>query len=182
MIANTAEALRVARIPALPVKRGVPVMPNRYEREIEEILRNMERTEPKPSFRERLNMRMRGQPKRPEPMRPRPARPSFHLNFTTSEWCFVSGILLGLVAAGIAYLNDGHLGNVLTGFLAVLAFICLIMGMLSPWRESRRPVYGRSWYGDSEPPKRSLPRPFRFLVTQWRILRLRMRYRRNRGN
>src|SRR5215831_16579212 len=103
MIANTAEALRVARIPARPVKRGVPVMPNRYEREIEEILRNMERTEPKPSFRERLNMRMRGQPRKPEPMRPRPARPSFHLNFTTSEWCFVWGIFLGLLAAGIEY-------------------------------------------------------------------------------
>ena len=56
MVANTAEALRVAIIPALPVKRGVLVMPNRYEREIEEILRNMERTEPKPTFRERLNM------------------------------------------------------------------------------------------------------------------------------
>src|SRR5215831_17627153 len=101
MIANTAEALRVARIPARPVKRGVPVMSNRYQREIEEILRNMERTEPKPTFRERLNMRMRGQPRRPEPMRPRPAAPSLHLNFTTSEWCFIAGILLALVAAGI---------------------------------------------------------------------------------
>ncbi len=180
MITNTAEALRVARIPALPVKRGVPVMPNRYEREIEEILRNMERTEPKPSFRERLNMRMRGQPKRPEPMRPRLARPSLHLNFSTSEWCFVVGILLGLVAAGIAYTNG--IANVLTGFLAFLAFICIIMGIVTPWRESRRPLYGaRPWYGESGPPKRSLPRPFRFVVTQWKIFQLKMRYRRHRG-
>jgi hypothetical protein len=183
MIANTAEALRVARNPALPVKRGVPVMPNRYEREIEEILRNMERTEPKPSFRQRLNMRRRGQPRKPEPMRPRSARPSFHLTFTTSEWCFLTGIFLGLVAAGIAY-TSGGVGPImtLTGFLAVLAFICIIMGIVSPWRESRRPVYGRSWYGESEPSKRSLPRPFRFVVTQWKILQLKMRYRRNRGD
>ncbi|HEY7348225.1 MAG TPA: hypothetical protein VH599_07870 [Ktedonobacterales bacterium] len=155
-------------------------MPNKYEREIEEILRNMERTEPKPSFRERLNMRMRGQPRRPEPMRPRPARPSLHLNFSTSEWCFLAGILLGLIAAGFAYVN-AQTGNVLTGFLAVLAFVCIIMGIITPWRESRRPLYGRSWYGETSAPKRSLPRPFRFVVTQWKILQLKMRYRRHRG-
>ena len=158
-------------------------MSNRYQREIEEILRNMEGSEPKPTFRERLNMRMRGPTRKPEPMiRPRPPKPSFRLNFTTSEWCFLVGILLGLVAAGIAYMSDGHLGNIVTGFLAVLALICVIMGIVSPWRESRRPVYSRSWYGESNPPKRSLPRPFRFLVTQWKILQLKMRYRRNRGD
>jgi hypothetical protein len=58
----------------------------------------------------------------------------------------------------------------------VVALVCFIMGILSPWRESRRPAYGQS-----SSPKRSLPRPFRFLVTQWRIFQLRMRYRRNRG-
>ncbi len=154
-------------------------MANRYQREIEEILRNMERNEPKPTFRERLNMRMRGQPRRPEPMRPRPTRPAFHLALTTSEWCFLAGIVIGLVAAGIAYTDAA---NIFTGFLAVLALICVILGIVSPWRESRRPVYGRSWYGESEPPKRSLPRPFRFVVTQWKILQLKMRYRRNRGD
>jgi len=180
MSANTAEALRAARIPALPVKQGVPVMSNRYQREIEEILRNMEGSEPKPTFRERLNMRMRGQPRKPEPMiRPRPPKPTLHLSFTTSEWCFLVGILLGLVAAGIAYTDAP---NLLTGFLAVLALICVIMGIVAPWRESRRPVYSRSWYGESDPPRRSLPRPFRFLVTQWKILQLKMRYRRNRGD
>jgi hypothetical protein len=155
-------------------------MPNRYEREIEEILRNMERTEPKPTFRERLNMRVRGQPRRPEPLRPRPAPPSLHLNFNNSEWCFLAGIFLGLIAAGIAYTSGA--ADLLTGFLAVLAFICIIMGIVSPWRESRRPVYGRSWQQEeSSPGKRSLPRPFRFVVTQWKIFQLKMRYRRNRG-
>ncbi len=155
-------------------------MSNRYQREIEEILRNMESSEPKPTFRERLNMRMRGQTRRPEPMiRPRPPKASVHLSFTPSEWCFLAGILLGLIAAGIAYTE---VPNLLTGFLAVLALICVIMGIVSPWRESRRPVYNRSWYGESDPPRRSLPRPFRFLVTQWKILQLKMRYRRNRGD
>lgn len=182
MIATIAEARRVARIPALPVKRGVPVMPNRYEREIEEILRNMESTEPKPTFRQRLNMRMRGQNRRPEPLRPRPAAPSLHLSFTTSEWCFLTAIFLALIAAGAAYTSGGT-GNimVLTGFLAILSLICVILGIISPWRESRRPAYGHSWYGEASQPKRSLPRPFRFLVTQWKILQLKMRYRRHRG-
>src|SRR5260370_10313473 len=104
-------------------------MPNKYEREIEEILRNMEQTEPKPSFRERLNMRRRTRQKRPEMMRPRPARPSFRLNLSTSEWYFAAGILLGLVAAGWAYVNNGE-GNSLTGFLAILGFFCVLVGII----------------------------------------------------
>ena len=34
-------------------------MPNKYEREIEEILRNMERTEPKPGLGQKLGGRIR---------------------------------------------------------------------------------------------------------------------------
>ncbi len=174
---DTAEALQRAIVPALPVKRGVPVMPNKYEREIEEILRNMERTEPKPSFRERLNMRRQARAKHVEDLRPRPARPSLQLNLSTSEWCFALGIFLGLVAGGWAFVTGA---NVLTGFLAVLAFICIIMGIVTPWRESRRlSSRGPSWRGEPiQLHQRSVPRPFRFVVTQWRIFRLKMRYRR----
>src|SRR5579871_1104664 len=156
-------------------------MPNsRYEREIEEILRNMERTEPKPSFRERMNMRRQARTRHPEDRRPRPARPSVHLNLTTSEWCFAVGILLGLVAGGIAFVSGA---NIVTGFLAVLAFLCIIMGIVTPWRESRRSYYSPSWRNKPTPIRqRSLPQPFRFLVTQWRILRLKMRYRRYKGD
>lgn len=155
-------------------------MPNRYEREIEEILRNMERTEPKPSFRERMNMRRQARTKHPEDRRPRPARPSVNLNLTTSEWCFAAGILLGLIAGGIAFVSGA---NIVTGFLAVLAFLCIIMGIVTPWRESRRSYYSPSWRNEPIPIRqRSLPQPFRFLVTQWRIFRLKIRYRRYKGD
>jgi hypothetical protein len=155
-------------------------MPNRYEREIEEILRNMEQTEPKPSFRERLNMRRRSRQRGPEMIRPRPARPAFRLNLSTSEWCFAVGLLLGLIAAGWAYV-DG-VGNLLTGFLAVLGFVCLVMGIVIPWRESTRPYYRPTWRGEPTTRKRSLPRPLRALVTRWKIMRLRLRYRRRQGD
>ena len=156
-------------------------MPNsRYEREIEEILRNMERTEPKPSFRERMNMRRQARTKHPEDRRPRQARPSVNLNLTTSEWCFAVGILLGLIAGGIAFAGGA---NIVTGFLAVLAFLCIIMGIVTPWRESRRSYTSPSWRNEPTPIRqRSLPQPFRFLVTQWRIMRLKMRYRRFKGD
>lgn len=109
-------------------------MPNRYEREIEDILRTMKRTEPKRSLRERLHLGRRGQARRSERMRPRPARSALHLNFSPSEWCFMGGIVLGLVAAGGAYASGG--GTALTGVLAVLAFLCIILGMITPWRKS----------------------------------------------
>lgn len=107
-------------------------MPERYEREIEDILRNVERTRPKPSLRERLHLPRRGQAQRPERLRPRSRRLARHLRFSTSEWCGLSGIILGLVAAGIAYTSGG--GTVLTGILAVLALLGILLGMLLFWR------------------------------------------------
>jgi hypothetical protein len=157
-------------------------MPNRYEREIEEILRNMERTEPKPSFRERLNMRRQARTRHPEDQRPRPARPSLNLNFSTSEWCFILGIFLGLVAGGWAFVTGA---NILTGFLAVLAFICLIMGIFTTWREGRRSAYSSSSWRSNEPipiRQRSIPQPFRFIVTTWRLFLLKLRHRRYKGD
>jgi hypothetical protein len=156
-------------------------MPNRYEREIEEILRNMEQTEPKPSFRERLNMRRRSRQRSQQPTRPKPARPAFRWNLSTSEWYFAVGILLGLIAAGWAYLNTGQ-ANLLTGFLAILGFFCVIMGIVIPWRESTRPYYKPTWRGEPTTRQRSLPRPLRALVTRWKIMRLRMRYRHRKGD
>lgn len=88
---------------------------------------------------------------------------------------------MGLVAAGWAYVDNGA-GNLLTGFLAVLGFVCLIMGIVIPWRESTRPLYRPAWRGEPIEQKRSLPRPLRALVTRWKIMRLRMRYRRRQGD
>lgn len=115
-----------------PREGRLPIMPERYEREIEDILRNVERTRPKPSLGERLHLRRRGQSRQPERLRPRSRWLARHLRFSTSEWCVLSSTVLGLVAAGIAYTSGG--GTVLTGILAVLAMLGTLLGMLTFWR------------------------------------------------
>lgn len=106
-------------------------MPERYEREIDDLLRNMERTRPKPSLRDRLRLR-RGGPRRPERLRPRASRATRHLLLATSEWCLLACIVCGLVAAGIAFTIGS--GNALTGALAILAVLALLLGMVTFWR------------------------------------------------
>ena len=106
-------------------------MPERYEREIDDILRDMEGMRPKPSLRERLGLG-RGGSRRPERLRSRSLRAPRRLLFTTSEWCLLVSIVCGLVAAGIAYTSGS--GNALTGALAILAVLALLMGMLTFWR------------------------------------------------
>ena len=103
-------------------------MPERYEQEIDDILRNMEGTRPKSSLRERLHLG-RGAPRRPERLRPRSSRAPRPLQFTTSEWCLLAGILCGLVAAGVAYTSGS--GNPFTGALAVLAVLALLFGLFA---------------------------------------------------
>ena len=112
--------------------RGKPVMPDRYEREIEDILRNIEDYRPKPSLRERLHLRRRRQARRPERLRPSSAQSTRHLRLSTAEWCFLAGMALGMLAAGIAYTNGS--GNALSGMLAVLAFLGVLLGILIFWR------------------------------------------------
>lgn len=107
-------------------------MPDRYEREIDDILRNIEDARPKPSLRERLHLPRWGQDRRPARLRPRSARSARHRSISTAEWCLLAGIVLGTVAAGIAYTNGD--GTALTGTLAVLAWLCLLLGLLTFWR------------------------------------------------
>ena len=106
-------------------------MPERYEREIDAILRTREGTLPKPSLRERLGLG-RGPTRRPERLRPRSLRATRRLLRTASEWCLLVSIVCGLLAAGVAYTSGS--GNALTGALAILAMLALLMGMLTFWR------------------------------------------------
>jgi hypothetical protein len=93
--------------------------------------RDLEGTRPKPSLRERLGLGHEG-PRRPERLRSKSLRGPGRLLFTTSEWCLLASIVCGLVAAGIAYTSGS--GNALTGALAILAVVPLLMGMLTFWR------------------------------------------------
>lgn len=108
-------------------------MPERYESEIEDILRNAERSRPKLKLSERLHLGRRGPARRPERLRSRSRRLARHLRSSTAEWCMFSGIVLGLVAAGIAYTSGG--GTVLTGILAVLAVLGILVSLVTFWRD-----------------------------------------------
>jgi hypothetical protein len=107
-------------------------MPERYEREIEDILRDMERTKPKKAFGERFHLPLRGPARRPEPMGSPSARFTRHRRFSTSEWCLLGGVVLALMAAGIAYTTGG--GNTLSGILALMAFLGILLGLITFWR------------------------------------------------
>lgn len=157
-------------------------MPNKYEREIEEILRNMEQTEPP---RQGLSDRIRAF-NRP---RPRPQR-SWRASINASEALLLLCIVLTLTAAALT----SYLGQIVivtlpvvetvtvNGILAVAAFIALIAALVRGWRErfhigSRTP----NWRGNvvnMHSPRRDF---LGAVGTQFRIFRLKFRYRRTRG-
>lgn len=157
-------------------------MPNKYQREIEEILRNMERTEPP---RQGLSDRIRAF-NRP---RPRPQR-GWRTPLNVSETLFVLSVVLALAAASLTF----YLGPVViatlpvvevitvNGILAVGAFIALVAALLRGWRERFR--VGSStpaWRGNVVNMHSHRRNPFSALATQFRIFRLKFRYWRMRG-
>lgn len=157
-------------------------MPNKYQREIEEILRNMERTEPP---RQGLSDRIRAF-NRP---RPRPQR-GWRTPLNVSETLFVLSVVLALAAASVTF----YLGQVViitlpvvevitvNGILAVGAFIALVAALLRGWRERFR--IGSStpaWRGNVVNMRSRRRNPFSALTTQFRIFRLKFRYWRTRG-
>jgi hypothetical protein len=99
-------------------------MPDKYEREIEDILRNLKRNEPESNIR-----KMRRRPAA------RPGKPLPRLNI--SEWCLVIAIIAALIAGGWSYINGG--GNLITGLLALLGVVCIAFVALSPFIVKKRP-------------------------------------------
>jgi hypothetical protein len=103
-------------------------MPDRYEREIEDILRNLKSKEEPGGLR----------PIRPSnrPRRGFSAGPQF--NFPT--WCL-------LIAVGVALLGGGWAAaagsNVLTGLLALVGLVCLALVALSSFLVKQRPPTSR---------------------------------------
>src|SRR5712692_365110 len=97
-------------------------MPNRYEREIEEILRNLEQTKPKQGLGQKFSGRLRH---RSGPQRSVRQQPFFSYDFSTSEWLLIIGVLTALVAGWYSYLQAGT--NLLTGILAVVSIVCVIL-------------------------------------------------------
>ena len=152
-------------------------MPNKYEREIEEILRNMERTEPRQGLGNRI--RAFNRPRET----PRRDRPSIALS--RAELFLLIGIVLALVAAGLAYYTSGQfqVGPVyVPAVFALAAFASIVVGLAIGWRDRFRGITSSNsqrWRGGviDITPRRG---PFNALVTRFRILRLKFRYLRKR--
>ena len=151
-------------------------MPNRYEREIEEILRNLETTEPKPGFGQRVGGRLR----RKQDPRRRVRRRGFpSLNFKTPEWLIVVAIVSALISGGYAYANNGN-ATVVTGFLTIVGAICLLLLVLLPFlqRSRSRQSTQSSRYGNVTPLRSN---PLSSIATRWNLFLLKLRYRRKNG-
>lgn len=135
-------------------------MPNRYEREIEEILRNLEGTGAKPGPGERPRKKPGGPPK------PRGRSfPSFQLK--PIEWLIIVAVLAGVLAGGYAYIFGP---NVITGIIAIAGFICLLIIIISPFINRAPPRRG----GNVSHLRFN---PFRRIATRWNLFLLKRRLR-----
>ena len=145
-------------------------MPNRYEREIEEILRNMEHGDPETArgqkFRERI---LRGAGPRIRTQQPR----SSSWNPSTAERLLVVAVVCAIISGGVAYIFRA---NIFTLVLAIISLVCLILVALSQFllqpRRARSVRYGNVTI---TPLRRG---PFSMIRTQWNLLKLKFRYRR----
>lgn len=148
-------------------------MPNRYEREIEEILRNLEQTEPKPGLGQKFGERFR---RRSGPrMRTQSPRP-FAGNLSTAERFLLVGIVTALMGSGYAYLAGA---NIVTLGLAIISLVCLGMVACSQFLlQPRRTQSARYGNITITPLRRG---PLNMVKTQWNLFKLKMRYRRKSG-
>ena len=149
-------------------------MPNRYEREIEEILRNLEQTEPKQGLGQKFSGRLR---RRSGPQRS-VRQPFFSFNFSVAEWLLIIGVLTALVAGGYSYLQG--MADTLTGILAVVSIVCVILVALSQLMLRPQGVQSARYGNVTITPLRR--NPFSQLKTQWNLFMLKIRYRRKNGH
>ena len=144
-------------------------MPNRYEREIEEILRNLEQTEPKQSRGQRFGERLR---RKPGPSARRPRR-SFSLHLSPTDWLLAIALGAALLAGGYAFTAEP---TIYTGILAGIGLLCLMLLAFSHFLfRSDRSQSVRYGNITITPLRRN---PLNGLKTQWNLFLLRMRYRR----
>jgi hypothetical protein len=156
-------------------------MPNQYEREIEEILRNLETTEPKAGLGQKVGERFRRKPPKPKPpteARIRPQRQRRNLPFLKwkmPEWLIAIAVLAALISGGFAYASGN--ASVATGLIAIIGTLCLFLVVLLPFISRSRSRNSRPSPGDGNvtPLRRS---PLSSLSTRWNLFLLKRRYRR----
>lgn len=143
-------------------------MPNKYEREIEEILRNLERSESKAGFGQKAGGRIRRR------AGARRSMPTLHLNF--SEWCLAIAIVAALCAGGWAYAQNS--GDLVTGIIALVGAVCVALVALSSFLVRPRSSSSPGRYPNVTPIHNNL---LRRLGASWHLLMLKLRYRNRRG-
>jgi len=148
-------------------------MPNKYEREIEEILRNMERTEPKPGLGQKFGGRIRRKSDSRTNVRKR-SLPSLH--FGVSEWCLAIAVCAALCAGGWAYT---HGPDIFTGAIAVVGAICLAVVIFIPFMSRSRYPKQSAGYGNVTPMRQN---PLSSISTRWNLFLLKLRYRRKKDH
>lgn len=146
-------------------------MPNKYEREIEEILRNLDQSAPKPRLSQRLRRRPAGRPRGRQR-----SLPAF--NFGLSEWCLIIAWVAALIGGGWAYAQHSSTGagDLFTGSLAVLGLACLVLVVILAFLpQSRYPGQVRAGNVTRIPRK-----PLNGLSTRWHLFQLKRRYQRRK--
>ncbi|QBD82763.1 hypothetical protein EPA93_45080 [Ktedonosporobacter rubrisoli] len=150
-------------------------MPNRYEREIEEILRNLEQTDSRPGRGQKFGERLR---RKSGPRVPRPARRPISLRFSTSEWLLIIAVVAALIAGGYAYIRGTQ--DIFTGVLAGIGIVCLVLVALSQFLfQPRQPKSFQYGNVTVTPLRRGL---LNQIKTQWNLFLLKIRYRRKAGH
>jgi hypothetical protein len=148
-------------------------MPNKYEREIEEILRNLEQTEPKARLGQRKRRRSDVRVNRGKL-----SLPSF--NFGISEWCLLIAWIAALAAGGWAYAHSTIFtsgADIITGSIAVIGALCLLVVVILPFVSRSRYTGQTARYGNVTPLRRN---PLSSLSTRWNLFLLKLRYRRRK--
>ncbi|MGH2508306.1 MAG: hypothetical protein ACRDHZ_13025 [Ktedonobacteraceae bacterium] len=144
-------------------------MSNKYEREIEEILRNLERTEPKAGFGrksgERLHLRRK--------MKTRNNMSMPQLDFGT--WCLVLAVITALLSGGWAYANSS--GNLATGILALIGTVFVTLVAISAFIETPRYSTSGRRYNNVTPLRGNI---FNRMRASWHLLMLKFRYRKRK--
>ena len=149
-------------------------MPNKYEREIEEILRNMERTEPKQGLGKKLGGRIRRKSDSRSNVR---KRGELSLHFGVSEWCLAIAICASLLAGGWAFAHGG--ADIFTGIIAVIAAVCLAIVIILPFMSRSRYPSQSGGSGKVTSMRRN---PLNSISTRWNLFMLKLRYRRKRDH
>jgi hypothetical protein len=145
-------------------------MPNRYEREIEEILRNLEHTDPKVGKNQKFGEKFR---RRPAPnLRPQAAR-SASWNLAPSERLLVGAVLCAMLAGGYAFLAGPNIVTLIIAIVGFVGIVCVVLVQFISLPRRRQSVR----YGNVTitPLRRS---PWNTVKTQWNLFWLKLRYRR----